>query len=98
MTEHSADGSDAVTLRFGHEELVVRRRYEIASIVNDLMIALWFTVGSVLFFWESTATLGTLMFLLGSIQLAGRPMIRLHRRVNLRRFRPEGPSETARDF
>ncbi len=69
----------------GHAEMVLRQRYEIASIVNDLLIALWFTLGSILFFQESTATAGTWLFLVGSIQLAIRPSIRLTRRLHLRR-------------
>ncbi|WP_199428813.1 YrhK family protein [Qaidamihabitans albus] len=92
------DETGAVLLRFGHEELVVRQRYEVISIVNDLLIAVWFVVGSVLFFSESTATAGTWLFLLGSIQLLIRPAIRLRRRIHLRRLRPGAPAETARDF
>ncbi|PXY31701.1 YrhK family protein [Prauserella muralis] len=85
-------------LHIGHEELVVRKRYEVLSIANDLLVAVWFAVGSVLFFFESTTVIGTWLFLLGSVQLLIRPAIRLHRRVYLRRFNPHGPAETARDF
>lgn len=91
------DGRDTLTVTFGHEELVLRRRYEILSIGNDLLIALWFVAGSVLFFWESTATVGTWFFLVGSLQLAARPGIRLFRRVHLRRV-GGAAAETTRDF
>lgn len=97
-TENSPDDSRSVVLRFGHEELVLRQRYELLSIGNDILIALWFAIGSVLFFSESTTTAGTWLFLLGSIQLFIRPVIRLSRRVHLRRFGPGMPAETARDF
>ncbi|PRX47734.1 YrhK-like protein [Prauserella shujinwangii] len=90
--------SKPVQLKFGHEELVIRQRYEVASIVNDLLIAVWFVIGSVLFFSESTATAGTWLFLLGSVQLLIRPVIRLRRRVHLRRLASGTPTETARDF
>ena len=73
-------------MRIGHDELVIRGRYEVISIVNDIMIGLWFIVGSVLFFFESTTTAGTWLFLLGSVQLVVRPLIRLHRRVTLGRI------------
>ena len=79
-------GKDDWDVRIGHEELVIRGRYEVISIVNDLLIGLWFIVGSVLFFFESTTTAGTWLFLLGSVQLIVRPMIRLHRRVTLGRM------------
>ncbi|GAB3283342.1 YrhK family protein [Parasphingorhabdus pacifica] len=86
---------DSWVLRMGPEELVIRRRYELLSITNDFLIALWFIVGSVLFFSPSTATFGTWLFLLGSIELAVRPIIRLARRLHLQRRRP---SESSQDF
>lgn len=79
-----SDGLD-VGLPFTDDEVELRRRYEVASILNDLLIAAWFTVGSVLFFSESTTYAGTWLFLVGSVQLAIRPTIRLSRRVHLQR-------------
>ncbi len=67
------------------DDVVLRDRYEVASITNDLLIAIWFLVGSILFFQESTAYAGTWLFVVGSAQLAIRPAIRLSRRVHLRR-------------
>lgn len=70
----------------GRRDLVVLRdRYEIASILNDLLIAVWFLVGSILFFREATTYAGTWLFVLGSAQLAIRPTIRLGRRIHLQR-------------
>ncbi len=87
-----------LTISLGHDELVIRRRYEVLSILNDVMIALWFVAGSILFFFESTTTIGTWFFLIGSVQLLLRPMIRLVRRVHLQRVGNSGYSETSRDF
>jgi hypothetical protein len=70
-----------------HEELVLRGRYETLSTVNDLLIAVWFLIGSILFFQESTAYAGTWLFVIGSAQLMIRPIIRLSRRVHLQRVR-----------
>lgn len=74
-----------MTLRIGHEEVTIRRRYETLSIANDGLIALWFLVGSILFFWEATATAATWCFLLGSIEFLARPAIRLARRIHIDR-------------
>jgi len=74
-----------LALPFTHDELVLRQRYEVVSILNDLLVAIWFIVGSVLFFYDSTAYAGTWCFLLGSVQLAIRPALRLSRQVHLRR-------------
>jgi hypothetical protein len=83
-THHHALGALPSTF-MSHEELVIRRRYETLSIANDVLIALWFVAGSVLFFWESTSTLATWFFLVRSLEFLARPAIRLARRIHLRR-------------
>ena len=83
----------ALMIRIGKEELIVRRRYEAASTVNDILIALWFIAGSLMFFssdWERT---GVWCFLLGSVELMIRPAIRLARHVHLARL--HGDAEAA---
>ncbi|RRO13015.1 hypothetical protein EIL87_25500 [Saccharopolyspora rhizosphaerae] len=100
MDDHDDDSTMRV-LRIGNDELLIRRRYETLSIINDIMIALWFTVGSAFFFWESTITAGTWLFLAGSIELIIRPAIRLTRQVHLRRFPSAGQNaykESDQDF
>ncbi|AGJ52793.1 hypothetical protein F750_0282 [Streptomyces sp. PAMC 26508] len=69
----------------GREELVIKRRYEVASIANDALIALWFVTGSIMFFSERWTTAGTWCFLAGSIELLVRPAIRLTRHLHLQR-------------
>ncbi len=88
----------AARIPFSHDEVQVRDRYEVASILNDLAIALWFVLGSVLFFFPSTTEAGTWLFLIGSLQLAVRPAIRLRRRVHLRRISPDRHHESGQDF
>lgn len=84
-------GEGPINLRIGSEELVIRQRYEVLSIANDILIAAWFIVGSIMFFSPSSTELGTWMFLIGSIELMIRPVIRLSRRVHLKHVqeRPE---------
>jgi len=84
-------------LCLGREELVLRKRYEILSIVNDILVAVWFVIGSILFFSDSTAIAGTWLFLLGSVELLVRPLIRLTRRVHIGRV-GGATGESARDF
>ncbi len=86
-----------IELRIGHEEIVLRRRYEVASIANDLLIAVWFVIGSILFFSPDTARTGTWLFLIGSVQLMIRPAIRLSRRIHVQRV-SGAPPETSGDF
>ncbi|MCH1865638.1 YrhK family protein [Nocardioides sp. CFH 31398] len=97
MPPHEAhvhpDGT--LTLHLGHRELLLRRRYETLSIANDLLVAVWFLVGSFLFLDSATTEAGTWLFIVGSAELAVRPVIRLSRRVHLRRV---GAHESAADF
>jgi len=73
-------------VRVGGHELVIGRRYQALSIANDVLVAIWFIVGSILFFSDSTATAGTWCFLLGSVELLLRPVVRLARLLHLRRI------------
>lgn len=91
-------GGGPITLQLGDEEIVLRQRFEIYSIVNEIGIAVFFTVGSVAFFFEALFNLGVTLFVIGSIQLGIRPAIRLARRTQLRRVTRGMPSEVARDF
>jgi len=88
---------NSIELRIGREELVLRKRYETFSIVNDILVAVWFVIGSILFFSDSTAPAGTWLFLLGSVELLVRPLIRLTRRVHIGRV-GGAAGESARDF
>jgi hypothetical protein len=75
-----------LVIRFGHEELRIRQRYEVISIVNDFLIGLWFLLGSVLFLfpaWEKTAVW---VFIIGSAQFLIRPTLRLAQHVHLGRM------------
>lgn len=87
MTQHR---DDDLHVRLGRDELLLRQRYEVLSILNDIAVALWFVAGSILFFSPDTTYAGTWLFLLGSLQLLVRPVIRLSRRIHLQRRRGSG--------
>lgn len=84
--QHDAKANDqTVIYTLGREELVLHQRYEIASICNDLILGLVFTIGSICFFFEGTVmTVGVWLFVIGSLQLTIRPLIRLHRHIRLK--------------
>ena len=75
-----------ITLTIGHDEIIIRRRYEVASIVNDFLVALWFLIGSVFFLYPKLVEYGTWLFILGSFQLLIRPTIRLASHIHLQRL------------
>ena len=53
------------------------KRYQLLAIINDLTLGIWFTIGSVLFLFSQTQTAGTILFILGRMQLLGRPILKL---------------------
>jgi hypothetical protein len=91
-------GGEAITLQLGNEEIVLRQRYELISIINEIGIALFFTVGSIAFYWHELFNLGVTLFVIGSVQLGIRPAIRFARRTQLRSLTKGMPHEVARDF
>ena len=76
-------------LSLGGRELLIRDRYETASIINDTLIAIEFFIGSIYFFAQDHDP-GVWLFVIGSAQLAIRPAIRLSRRVTMRRLAAQG--------
>ncbi|HKJ94789.1 MAG TPA: YrhK family protein [Gammaproteobacteria bacterium] len=78
--------SGTVTITLGHEQLVIRQRYEAISIFNDFLIATWFLVGSVFFLFPTLKEAGVWLFIIGSAQFMGRPALRLAHRLHLRRL------------
>lgn len=85
-----------LTIRIGHDELVIRQRYQVLSIVNDVLIGVWFLIGSFMFFSDKWVFTGTCLFVFGSIEMLIRPVIRLIRHVHLQKIRgPETPTTDA---
>lgn len=75
-----------LTLTMGHEQLIIRRRYEVLSILNDFMVSLWFLVGSVLFLYPRLETYAIWLFIIGSVQFLLRPMLRLASLIHLQKL------------
>ena len=61
-------------------------RAELAYTLIDFAAALSFVAGSVLFFYETTQTIATWFFVLGSICFAAKPTLRLWREFKLYRM------------
>jgi YrhK-like protein len=94
------NGKQPLTIRVGDAEVVIRQRYEVASIANDMLVAVWFLVGSVMFFFPDWQTPGTWCFVFGSVELLVRPVIRLTRHVHLLRMHggSYAAQESSQDF
>ena len=84
MVENWTD--NPLTLKLGREELIIRRRYEVLSIINDFLIAIWFLIGSILFLFPDYETAAIWLFIIGSFQFLIRPTIRLISHVHIKRI------------
>lgn len=73
-------------MTIGNEQLVIRRRYEVLSILNDFLIAVWFLAGSILFLWPAEEKTAIWLFIIGSGQFLVRPMLRLASHIHLQRL------------
>lgn len=91
MPQHA--DNNTLDMALAWHELVLHNRYETLSILNDVFIALWFIVGSILFFHEDTTTTATWLFLAGSVELLIRPAIRLSRNIHIKRITTRQPSD-----
>jgi hypothetical protein len=89
--EHRTTADGAVRVHIGRDEVVVRRRYEVAGILTDLMIGLWLLVGHALLFSDSLEPWGLSLLLVGSVLMMTRGVIRLARLVHVERIRNRGP-------
>ncbi|ORM73303.1 hypothetical protein HA48_10050 [Pantoea wallisii] len=69
----------------GADHIVIERRYRALGAVNDLLIAVWFLIGSIFFFYDSLMTGGTWLFVAGSLQLLLRPVITLTELIHVNR-------------
>ncbi|WP_158595116.1 YrhK family protein [Oceanobacillus piezotolerans] len=74
-------------LEMGKFELFFSRRYRLLSLVNDLTLGLWYVTGSILFLFHSTEKIGNIFFILGGIQLLGRPILKMTHAFFIRRRR-----------
>ncbi|SDK15936.1 YrhK family protein [Sediminibacillus albus] len=71
------DEKKYVDIQMGKFQLFFNKKYRFISLANDLSLGLWFLIGSILFLFKHTQTIGTIFFILGSAQLLGRPVLKI---------------------
>lgn len=89
------DPDPPARIDIGNEEVVISDKYETLSIANDVLIGIFFFVGSILFYFKPLEFWAITLFVLGSIDFLLRPIIRLARRLHLQRIgqRDDGGSQ-----
>ncbi|ALS76430.1 hypothetical protein AUC31_15015 [Planococcus rifietoensis] len=87
MTQKDENNRSEIDISSKNHELFIRNRYKFYYNINDVLIAVWFIIGSILFFWKETETIAIWFFLLGSIELLVRPLMRIFSEVHLKNIR-----------
>ncbi|GAE91971.1 hypothetical protein JCM21714_944 [Gracilibacillus boraciitolerans JCM 21714] len=59
--------------------------YNVLYTINDFTIAIWFLIGSILFYFESLKNWGVTLFVIASFQFLIKPTIRLVHEVQARK-------------
>ncbi|GMA09085.1 hypothetical protein GCM10025886_22360 [Tetragenococcus halophilus subsp. flandriensis] len=72
-----------LTFTLFHHDIKIDAFYNFLYQLNDIILALFFIVGSFMFFKESTTFYGTVLFVIGSFQLLIRPLILISREVHI---------------
>lgn len=76
--------NDTLEIDFEGKALAIHHWYENIHILNDFLLAAWFLVGSILFFYAHSVHLATWLFVLGSAQMMVGPLIRVAHKVHMR--------------
>jgi hypothetical protein len=79
----------------GNKHIVIQRRYDVIGAFNDLLIAVWFLIGSVFFLSESLTYSGTWLFIVGSAQLMIKPVIKIISYMHVGRIHPDLQNKNA---
>lgn len=80
-------GNETIDVDFERRKVVIQERYEWLHILNDLMLGLWFVIGSIMFFYGSLTYWGTWLFVAGSAQMMIGPLIRIAHKIHLRKLK-----------
>ncbi len=62
--------------------ITIQHRYEWLHILNDFLLATWFLIGSIFFFFAHLVTAGTWLFVIGSTQMLIGPVIRIAHKLH----------------
>ncbi|WP_019415835.1 YrhK family protein [Paenisporosarcina sp. TG20] len=75
--QSNKDNKDFFYFHMGTFEVSFDKKYRIIALLNDLTLGLEFLIGSILFLSESTQTAGVILFIIGSVQLLSRPLLKI---------------------
>lgn len=79
------DHENKVEFFIGSWGLILKDKYRILYILNDLLIGMVFLTGSILFIQKELQHIGTYFFISGSVLMLMRSMIRILRLLHIKK-------------
>jgi len=82
-----------IAIEFKRRRLVASNRYEMISLLNDMITTVCFLIGSYFFFHKQTET-GTIMFIIGNANTLFRAILSLIRKFHIEWIQTESTEST----
>ncbi|WP_227935359.1 YrhK family protein [Alkalihalobacillus deserti] len=76
-----------IDIFIGKHEILIKKRYEFLSILNDVFIAVLFLIGSILFLWSSTEKTGIWLFIIASVFFLIRPLLQFIKEIHISKIK-----------
>jgi len=73
----------------GRFKIYFMEYYSIMQLVGDILVGLFFIGGALMNFWEETATLSKISYLIGSLSFSIRPALKIIRRTWIYNGKPK---------
>ncbi|PID50456.1 MAG: hypothetical protein CR991_01330 [Proteobacteria bacterium] len=80
-------GQNILDIDVGSRHIIIQQRYEALGALNDLLIAVWFLIGSFFFLNNALVESSTWLFIVGSFQLLLKPLIKLTGLIHVQKLR-----------
>ncbi|SFD38381.1 YrhK-like protein [Lentibacillus persicus] len=71
------DEKNYLDVQVGTFEFSFNKKYRFIALSNDIVLGIFFLVGSVFFLFEPLKTAGAVLFIIGSAQLLARPILKI---------------------
>lgn len=84
-------------VKVGKHILFFNKNYKYIFIINEVLLGIEFTVASIFFLFSSLKTAGIIIFIVGSVQLLIRPILKILHAVSLRRISNNGTKKNEMD-
>jgi len=75
-----------IDIDYEKRRVTIHHRYEWLQIISDLLLGIWFLVGSIFFFFTDLMKAGTWLFVLGSTQMLIGPILRVAQKVHTKKI------------